>query len=128
LIILYKILKPNKHTLIKISDTMHFYQFITTQLGKGPDIFIEQVIDLIKKDSTFPKETSDPAQIAIHLYLKLNEPQTNAYQKLLMLYKHMAPNNKMPNRSTAREDMFLQAVNIIIILQNNDSRYKYHTV
>ena len=105
---------------------MNFYQFITTQLPSGQDVFIQQVIDLIKNDPTFPKHTSDPAQLAIHLYLKLNANQTSAFQKLLMTYEYSVPKHDFPERTTAREDMFTDALNIIVFLQNNDSRYTFH--
>ena len=106
---------------------MHFYEFISSQLKKGQDKYIQQVIDLIKNDSSFPKDNSDPTALAIHLYLTLNEEQTSAFQKLLMIYKTITPNHKFPKRTIAREDMFLSALNLIVNLQNNDSNYKYHS-
>jgi uncharacterized protein YozE (UPF0346 family) len=104
---------------------MHFYEFITTQLQQGQDPTVQQVIDIIKKDANFPTHTSDPAQLAIYLYLKLNEAQTTKYQQLLMLYKQLVPKHKFPKRTTAREDMFMDAINLIVSLQNNDSRYPH---
>ena len=104
---------------------MHFYEFIKS-LEPQEDEHIIKLIMWIKNDKTFPKNTSDPSVLAIYLYLYLNEEQTTAYQKLLMLYRHLVPNHKLPKRSTSREDMFLQAINLIVCLQNNDSNYKYH--
>lgn len=108
---------------------MHFYDFLKQQIdrNKMSDVAIGQVIDIILKDDTFPKHTSDPAQLAIHLYLKLNVKQTTAYQNLLALYKELAPNHKFPERTAPshRQDMFLDALNLIVTLQNNDSRYKF---
>ena len=106
---------------------MHFYEFITTQLKQKQEKYIQQVIDLIKNDPAFPKDNSDPTTLAIHLYLTLNEEQTTAFQKLLMIYRTVVKDAKFPKRTTAREDMFLQALNLIVFLQNNDSNYKFHS-
>ncbi len=105
---------------------MHFYQFTQT-LPPQLDQHIIKLITWIKNDTTFPKNTSDPSALAIYLYLHLNEEQTTAYQKLLMLYQHIVPNHKLPKRTTARDDMFNDALNLIVCLQNNDSNYKYHS-
>ena len=80
----------------------------------------------IKNDTTFPKNTSDPSILAIYLYLHLNIEQTTAYQKLLILYQSTTPKHKLPERTTAHDDMFNDALNLIVYLQNNDSNYKYH--
>jgi len=106
---------------------MHFYEFITTQIQPNQDKDIDSFLAYIKNDKTFPKNNSDPTTLAIQLYLHLDEKQTTAFQKLLMLYKHMVKNHKLPKRTTAREDMFLTAINLIVSLQNNDSNYKFHT-
>lgn len=102
---------------------MHFIDFIKTA-PKQPNKQLQAVIDLIKNDTDFPK-SSDPSKLAIYLYLKLNEKQTTAFQQLLMIYRQM-PNHKLPKRAIAREDMFLDAINLIVNLQNSDSDYKYH--
>ena len=104
---------------------MHFYQFIQT-LTPQQDEHITNLITWIKNDTTFPKNTSDPSVLAIYLYLHFNTNQTSAYQKLLMLYQRLVPKHKLPERTTARDDMFLEAINLIVTLQNNDSNYKYH--
>ena len=107
---------------------MHFYEFITTrQLTQMPDKHTLYVIDLIKNDKKFPTENSDPAVMAIRLYLRLNQKQTAAYQKLLMLYRATVPCCKFPPRSIARNQSFLDTINLILLLQNNDSRYQFHT-
>lgn len=103
---------------------MHFYKFIQS-LPTQQDEHINKLITWIKNDNTFPKNTSDPSTLAIYLYLHLNIEQTTAYQKLLMLYQQTIPNHKLPPKTTARNDMFLEALNLIVYLQNNDSNYKY---
>jgi uncharacterized protein YozE (UPF0346 family) len=106
---------------------MHFYDFIM-ELPKQQDPYVQKVTELIRQDANFPKHTSDPAQLAIYLYLILDEHHTTAYQKLLMLYQHIIKDHKFPKRTIAREDMFNDALNLIVCLQNNDSRYKYHSL
>lgn len=102
---------------------MHFIDFIKTA-PKQLDKHILSVVELIINDKNFPK-TGDPAKLAIHLYLKLDEKQTTAFQQLLMIYRRV-PNNKLPKRAIAREDMFLDALNLIVNLQNCDSDYKHY--
>lgn len=102
---------------------MHFIDFIKTA-PKQLDTNIQAVVELIKNDADFPKN-SDPAKLAIHLYLKLNIKQTTAFQQLLMIYRQQ-PNNKLPKRAIAREDMFMDALNLIVTLQNCDSDYKHY--
>ena len=103
---------------------MHFYEFVKS-LPKQVDSNINEAIELIKNDLKFPKDTSDPSVLGIYLYLQVDHKQTNAFQKLLMLYQQMVKDNKLPERSVARQDMFMEAINLIVVLQNNDSRYKY---
>lgn len=101
---------------------MHFIDFIKNS-PKQQDKQLQAVIDLINNDTQFPKN-SDPSKLAIHLYLKLDIKQTSAFQQLLMIYRQL-PNNKLPKRAVAREDMFLDALNLIVSLQNSDSDYKH---
>ena len=42
-----------------------------------------------------------------------------------MFYQHLAPNHKLAEHTTARVDRFLEAINLIVTLQNNNSNYKY---
>lgn len=104
---------------------MHFYEFIKT-LPKQPDAFVNDVVTLIKNDDKFPAHTSDPSQLAMYLYLKLNHKQTSAFQKLLMLYQTTVRTHRFPDRTTARPDMLLDALNLIVSLQNHDSHYPFH--
>ena len=107
---------------------MHFYEFITTlEPIETPSKHTLYVIDLIKNDKKFPQDNSDPSVMAIRLYLRLNEKQTVAFQKLLMLYRATVPSCKFPPRSIARNSMLLEAMNLIVHLQNNDSRYQFHS-
>lgn len=101
---------------------MHFIDFVKTAPDQ-PNKELQAIIDLIKNDAEFPK-SSDPSKLAIYLYLKLNGKQTTAFQQLLMIYSQMP--NKLPKRATAREDMLLDAINLVVNLQNSDSDYKYH--
>ena len=113
---------------LKDKPIMHFYEFITTlEPTQTPSKHTLYVIDLIKNDKKFPQDNSDPTVIAIRLYLRLNEKQTVAFQKLLMLYRATVPSCKFPPRSIAHNSMFLDAMNLIVQLQNNDSRYQFHS-
>ena len=102
---------------------MNFKDFIQS-LPKQDDKVINNFIDLVKNDPTFPN-ISEPSKLAIYLYKHLNIEQTTAFQKLLLFYSSM-PFNQLPKKCHQREDMMLMAVNIIVALQNFDEDYPYN--
>lgn len=101
---------------------MNFIDFVKA-LPPQPDKRVSSFVEYAKKDKNFPL-TSDPAKLAVYLYMKLNYPQTYGFQNCLMIYSH-TPGNELPKRFFEREDMALMAINIIISLQNFDSDYKW---
>lgn len=102
---------------------MSFKEFILA-MPSDSDPRLVKFREFVKEDKNFPS-TSDPSKLAIYLYLKLDPTLTLAYQNCLMIYSKM-PNNKLPKRFFAREDMALMAINIIVSLQNFDSDYKWN--
>jgi len=91
---------------------MTFKSFIST-LPLQQDPTINWVITFVKSDNNFP-DTSDIEVIAKHVYLQLNEKQTLAIQKSLVMYW------------TESENLHLmQSENHIVDLQDSDENYQF---
>lgn len=96
--------------------TTTYLNFLKT-LGKQDDQEMMQVIELIKNDTGFPN-TADINKVAKHLYLKLNQEETLAFQKSLMLYFYVQNGFQQPD-----DPKVLDEINTIVNLQNNDPNY-----
>lgn len=68
--------------------------------------------------------SSDPRVLALYLYKKLNHLQTKGYQMYMILYRQIENNNQLPQDLKNNDHAFLEAVNVIVNLQNNDPGYK----
>jgi hypothetical protein len=101
---------------------MHFSRFVAS-MPKQNDEHINYVISLIKKDTNFPL-TSEPTKLAIYLYRLLNHKQTTAFQQLLFMYSTV-PGNLLPKKCLLNQNIMLDAINIIVSLQNFDMDYAY---
>ncbi|MCP4121760.1 MAG: hypothetical protein GY751_08395 [Bacteroidetes bacterium] len=95
---------------------MNYYDFIR-DLPTQEDDNLNQVIDIILKDTSFPK-TDDLEKLAEHLYLKLNPDLTTAFQRSLMLWQFALNDYKQP-----QDVGLLNQINYIVDLQNNDPDY-----
>ncbi len=91
---------------------MTYKQFIIT-LPLQLDPTINWVITFVKSDADFP-DTSDIEIIAKHIYLQLNEKQTLAIQKSLLMYWEASGNLYLA-----------QSENHIVDLQDADPTYQY---
>ena len=91
---------------------MTFKSFILS-LPLQQDPTINWVITFVKSDSNFP-DTDNLEIIAKHVYLQLNENQTLAFQKAILMYQTEMENMDM-----------LTSVNYIVDLQDGDENYQY---
>ena len=101
---------------------MHFKEFVKTMIGQT-DPKVKAFANIVIADKDFP-QSSDPSKLAIYLYKKLDPDLTRGFQFCLMVYSKM-PDNKLPKMCFGREDMMLDAINLIVGLQNFDSEYKW---
>ena len=94
-----------------------YYDFIKNlPLGQEPDImqFKHQAIYVLQ----IP-DTDDIKELARFLYLKLDREMTLAFQKSLMMWLFVKNDFQQP------KDTYLEEINHIIELQNNDPDYPY---
>ncbi|MCX6180350.1 MAG: hypothetical protein NT150_00285 [Bacteroidetes bacterium] len=91
---------------------MTFKSFVLS-LPLQQDPTINWVITFVKSDANFP-DTDDIEIIAKHVYLQLNEKQTLAFQKALVMYWTEAGNLNL-----------MQAENHIVDLQDADDKYLF---
>ncbi|MFA6925271.1 MAG: hypothetical protein WC223_13580 [Bacteroidales bacterium] len=101
---------------------MDFLTFIK-QNAKQEDKDILSFIEAIKKIDSVPV-SSDPRLLGRYLHLKLNHQQTLGFQKCMMFYKATCENNELPAELQNDEMAFLNAINLIVELQNNNPNYK----
>ncbi|MFA6923598.1 MAG: hypothetical protein WC223_05020 [Bacteroidales bacterium] len=101
---------------------MDFLTFIK-QNSKQPDKNILSFIEKIKKLDSVPS-SSDPRLLGRYLHLKLNHKQTLGFQKCMMFYKSVCKNIELPKELQSDELAFLDAINLIVELQNNNPDYK----
>ena len=99
---------------------MNFITFIQKQ-AKQPDEAVNLFVNFAVNDKNFPT-SSDPEILAKYLYKKLNHKQTSGFQKCLMIYKQFEQKNEIPNKYNDQMK-FIDALNFIIDLQNNDPEY-----
>ena len=98
---------------------MDFITFINKiENHEDPDIL--NFISAIKRIQGLPS-TSDPRMMGRYLYRKLNKQQTFGFQKCFLQYKAIKA-NEIPEE-LKDETVFLQAINLIEILQNSDPDY-----
>ena len=75
---------------------MNFITFLKQQT-KQPDEAVNLFVNFAVNDKIFPT-SSDPEILAKYLYKKLNHKQTSGFQKCLMIYKQLEPNNEIPKK------------------------------
>lgn len=83
---------------------------------KQEDESINYVLDLLTSLKDLPE---DVKTISKAIYLKLNPQQTQAFQKIIMMYYFTENNYQQP---TAQN---LDEINFIVELQNNDVKYSF---
>lgn len=101
---------------------MNFPTFIK-QNSKQEDKDILSFIEAIKKINSVPV-SSDPRLLSRYLYFKLNRQQTLGFQKCMMFYKASCKDNELPTELKNNEQTFLDAINLIVELQNSNPNYK----
>ena len=89
---------------------MTYKEFIT-KLPLQVDPTINWVITFVKSDESFP-DTDSIEVIANHVYMKLNERQTLAFQKSLVIYLEESGNPEM-----------VKNINRIVKLQDSNPEY-----
>ncbi len=100
--------------------SMNFIDFIKKN-GKQDDPDLISFINAIKKIENIPVSSS-PKVLGRFLYRKLNHQQTRGFQKWFMLYKSLEAANEIPPELN-NDVVFLEAINYIVALQNNDPEY-----
>ena len=99
---------------------MDFISFLC-YTARQADKDLSSFIDAIKKIEGIP-HSSDPRLLGRFLYRKLNRQQTSRFQKWFLFYKSFDKENEIPE--DIRDDVaFLQAISLIILLQNSDPDY-----
>ena len=100
---------------------MDFITFVVSiEKHEDPDILI--FAKALKKIEGLPS-SSDPRMLGRYLYRKLNKQQTFGFQKCFLQYKAVNKTNEIPEE-LKDETTFLQAINLIEMLQNSDPDYK----
>ena len=93
---------------------MDFHFFRNSYIGQNQDDKItNRVLKILVDDESLPK-TNDIKTLAQHVYLKFDEQETTAFQKLILIWRTIANDFKQdfdPN--------LLEEVNYIIGLQDN---------
>ena len=100
---------------------MNFISFVKQNHNQKEEA-LKNFSETVINDKNFP-DSSDPRILGKYLYLKLNHQQTLGFQKWMMIYKTMDTNNELP-KELNDEQTFLNAINYIVFLQNNDTDYK----
>jgi len=101
---------------------MDFLTFVK-QNSKQEDKDIVSFIEVVKKNDGVPI-SSDPRLLGRYLHLKLNRQQTLGFQKCMMFYKATCKDNELPTELQNNEMAFLDAINLIVELQNNNPNYE----
>ncbi len=101
---------------------MRFITFVK-QNNNQDDPALKSFAKYVHDARNFPL-SSDPRILAAYLYKKLNHLQTKGYQVYMMLYNQIEPNNQLPADLKNNNPAFLDALNAIIALQDNDPNYK----
>lgn len=70
-----------------------------------------------------PHLSSDPRILALQLYNKLTHLQTTGFQLFMIMYSHESK-NQIALELKIDHAAFLEAINRIVELQNNDPNYK----
>ena len=99
---------------------MNFISFVR-QNANMEDQDLKSFIQVAINDKNFPN-SSDPMIMGKYLYRKLNHQQTRGFQKLLAVYRTLIPDNEIPEKFK-NERAFLDAMNYIVFLQNEDPEY-----
>ena len=94
---------------------MTLKEFIKTA-PKQEDKNINYVLGLLQNQKDLPEDVETISKV---IYLNLNPQQTQAFQKILMMYFFTENNYQQP---TAQN---LNKINFIVDLQNNDKNYKF---
>ena len=102
---------------------MDFISFVRTQALQN-DPGINAFVAIARADENFPA-SSDPIKLAQYLYLKLNPQATLGFQKMFMIYAQFEPSNQIPPQYKKDQGKMLEAINLIIDLQNKDSNYPF---
>lgn len=102
---------------------MNFISFIRN-LPQQDDPGLNGFLTIAKSDPDFPG-TSDPLKLAKYIYLKLSPENTLGFQKSLMIYFQLEPTNQIPPKYKNSPDKFLEAINFILKLQDNDPMYPF---
>jgi len=96
---------------------MDFITYINS-LEITDDIEVNSLLKALKKIEGLP-HSSDPRLLGRFLYRKLTKQQTFGFQKLFLRYKSLDKENEIPE-DIKEEKAFLQAINLIEMLQNSD--------
>lgn len=102
---------------------LSFIDFITYS-PEQDDKDINEFIQLVKNDKSFIA-SSDPIELSKYLYKKLEPKLTYAFQKSFLMYGSIVQNNHIPAKYMETPKAMLEAVNHILILQNNDPEYPF---
>ena len=102
---------------------MNYISFLKNILEQD-DHDINGFLDIALNDSNFPN-SSDPVKLAQYLYLQLTPDETIGFQKTLMIYEQKEIANQIPPKYKNNEALFLRAINYIVKLQDNDSKYPF---
>lgn len=102
---------------------MTFIDFIRN-IPLQEDPSISRFLKWGRNDNSFPK-SSDPKVLGQYLYMKLDPDLTMAFMKMIMFYSQVEPNNEIPSKYKSNDNLFLEALNHIIDLQNKDKNYHW---
>lgn len=98
-------------------DFISFVKASTKQTDPGLLGFVNAI-----KDMNDIPGSSDPEVLGRYFYKKLNHLQTLGFQKWFMIYFATEPKREIPVH-LSNEAAFLNAINHIVELQNNDPEY-----
>ena len=98
---------------------MNFLSFAKEVKTEDKDIL--SFIEKLKQLESVPN-FSDPRNLGRYLHLKLNNQETQGFQKCLQLYKSNNQ-NELPKELQNDELAFIDAIKLISELQNNNPNY-----
>jgi hypothetical protein len=101
---------------------MNFRTFLKQHAQEQPDPRIAAFLKIFFALPEVPT-SSDPRALAEDLYIHLNEEATTGYQSCLLFYSE-DPSNQLPAELRKNPAALLDAVNLIVELQNNDPNWK----
>jgi hypothetical protein len=122
LFLLGKIIHSVTSFIFQKNFIIRFIRFVKDNVNQD-DPALKSFAKYVLTTKEFPL-SSDPRYLALNLCKKLNHLQTKGYQMYMILYRQTESTNQLSEDLKNNERAFLEAVNTIVNLQNNDPDYK----